>query len=109
MGFVACAFCFLKLKDIIAALVVIRIIIQFLAQTVGVIIYRIQRKDVVRPFKMWLYPLPAVLSFIGFVYVLFSRPNFLKEINYAGFIILIGTIIFVWRKYKKSPIAESNQ
>lgn len=111
MGVVACAFCFLKLKDIIAALVVIRIIIQFLAQTVGVIIYRIQRKDVVRPFKMWLYPLPAVIAFIGFIYVLISRQNFLKEVRYAIVLIIIGTILFIWRTYlkKESPTIQNNQ
>ena len=61
LGAVACCFCFLKLKDIIAALVVIRIIIQFLAQTVGVIIHRIKNPSAERPFKMWLYPLPSLL------------------------------------------------
>ncbi len=38
LGVVAAAFCFLRLKDAIAALVVIRIIIQFLVQAVGLIV-----------------------------------------------------------------------
>src|SRR5712692_4198585 len=37
LGSVAVLFCFFKLLDVIAALVVIRIMVQFLAQTVGVI------------------------------------------------------------------------
>ena len=37
LGVVAAAFCFLRLKDAIAALVVIRLILQFLVQAVGVI------------------------------------------------------------------------
>lgn len=101
MGLAAMIFCFLKLQDIIAALVVIRIIIQFLAQTVGVIIFRIRRPDIERPFKMWLYPLPALLAFIGFVYVLISRQNFLKEVRYALVLLVIGSILFIWRSYKK--------
>ncbi len=101
MGIVACLFCFLQLKDIIAALVVIRIIIQFLAQTAGVIIYRFQRKDVVRPFKMWLFPVPAVIAFAGFVYVLISRNNFIKEVRYAVVLIIIGLILYIWRAYRK--------
>jgi len=107
MGIAACAFCFLKLKDIIAALVVIRIIIQFLAQTAGVVIYRITQKDVLRPFKMWLYPLPAVISFIGFIYVLVSRHDFLKEIRYAIVLIFIGTILFLWRMFKKDTLIRN--
>jgi amino acid transporter len=101
MGMAAGVFCFLKLQDIIAALVVIRIIIQFLAQTVGVVIFRTRRKDVERPFKMWLYPLPAVIAFTGFVYVLISRNNFLKEVRYAAVLIVIGSILFLWRSYRR--------
>ena len=101
MGLTASAFCFLKLKDIIAALVVIRIIIQFLAQTIGVIVFRIKNPEINRPFKMWLYPLPAVVSFIGFVYVLISRNNFLKEVRYAAVLIILGLILFFIRAYKR--------
>ena len=101
MGIVACLFCFLQLRDIIAALVVIRITIQFLAQTIGVIIFRITGKDVERPFRMWLFPLPAILAFAGFVYVLVSRENFLKEFKYAVILIIIGLILYAWRSYRK--------
>lgn len=101
MGIAAAVFCFLRLIDIIAALVVIRIIIQFLAQTVGVIIFRIRRPDIERPFKMWLYPLPAIVAFTGFVYVLISRNNFLKEIRYAAVLLVLGSILFFWRSYRR--------
>ncbi len=101
LGFTAIAFCFLKLKDIIAALVVIRIIVQFLAQTIGVIIFRVRRPDIPRPFKMWLYPIPAVLAFIGFVYVLFSRQNFQKEVRYAVVLLVAGSVLFCIRSYRR--------
>ena len=100
LGLVAVAFCFLRLKDIIAALVVIRLIVQFLAQTIGVVYFRIKNPQIERPFKMWLYPLPAVLAFIGFVYVLFSRQNFQKEIKYAIVLLILGSILYFWRAYK---------
>jgi hypothetical protein len=50
---------------------------------------------------MWLYPLPAILAFIGFVYVLFSRQNFQKEIKYAIVLLVIGTILYFWRAWRK--------
>src|SRR5512140_1560817 len=50
LGAVAALACFLKLQDVIAALVVIRITLQFLFQAVGVIILRIRRPDLPRPF-----------------------------------------------------------
>ena len=101
MGGVAALFCFLKLADVIAALVVIRILVQFLAQTVGVVVLRIRRPDLPRPFRMWLYPIPALVAFVGFVYVLISRPNFQKEVRYAAVIIVIGLAIYFIRAWRR--------
>lgn len=97
MGGIAALFCFLRLADVIAALVVIRIIVQFLAQIVGIVVLRVRRPDMPRPFRMWLYPIPAFVAFGGFVYVLFARQNFLKEIRYAAVLIVIGLIIYMVR------------
>jgi len=101
LGAVATAFCLLKLVDVIAALVVIRILLQFLLQSIGVIILRIRRPDIPRPFHMWLYPLPAILAAIGFVYILISRPNFLKEIRYAAVLLIVGSAIYLARSWKR--------
>lgn len=97
----AAIFCFFKLADIIAALVVIRILIQFLAQIVGLLILRRTRKDMPRPFKMWLYPVPAIVAMIGFLYVLFMRPGFFKEIKYAIVLIIAGLIVYFVRSYRR--------
>jgi amino acid transporter len=97
LGAVALAFCFLSLADVIAALVVIRILLQFLLQAVGAIILRIRRPDLRRPFRMWFYPLPSLIAAVGFIYILFSRPNFGKEIKYALVLLVIGTAIYLVR------------
>jgi len=94
MGAAAMAFCFLRLADVIAALVVIRIMLQFLLQAAGVMVLRVRRPDMPRPFRMWMYPLPALLAMAGFLYVLFGRSNFGKEIRYALLILISGTVIF---------------
>ena len=97
MGGIAALFCFFRLADVIAALVVIRILVQFLAQIVGVIVLRVRRPDLPRPFRMWLYPLPALVALGGFIYVLISRKNFLKEIRYAAVLIVAGLLIYFIR------------
>jgi len=97
MGGIATLFCFFRLADVIAALVVIRILVQFLAQIVGVIVLRMRRPDLPRPFRMWLYPLPALIALGGFVYVLIERKNFLKEIRYAAVLVVAGLIIYFVR------------
>ena len=102
MGGVAALFCFFRLADVIAALVVIRILIQFLAQIIGVLILRQTRPEFPRPFRMWLYPLPALIAIVGFVYVLFMRPNFMKEIKYATVLIVLGLIAYFVRAYRRN-------
>jgi amino acid transporter len=101
LGGVAIVFCFLRLADVIAALVVIRIMIQFLIQAIGVIVLRIRRPEMERPFRMWLYPLPALIAAFGFVYVLIMRPNFAKEIRYGLIILVLGIVIYLIRSFTR--------
>ena len=49
LGGVAVMFCFLALADVIAALVVIRITLQFLVQAIGLIVLRIRRPGLAAP------------------------------------------------------------
>ena len=102
LGAVAVAFCFLRLKDAIAALVVIRIILQFLVQAIGVIVLRIRRPEMPRPFRMWLYPVPALVACAGFLFILFNRANALKEVRYAVVILVTGLMIYMIRAWRHS-------
>jgi amino acid transporter len=100
LGGVAVLFCFLALADVIAALVVIRITLQFLVQAIGLIVLRIRRPDLPRPFRMWLYPLPALLASMGFVFVLVSRTNSLRQVRYALVILTTGIAIYMVRAWR---------
>ncbi|HLJ29241.1 MAG TPA: APC family permease [Candidatus Angelobacter sp.] len=101
LGIVAMFFCFFRLADVIAALVVIRISVQYLSQILGLLLLRASRPDFPRPFRMWLYPVPAVLAAIGFSYILFARKNFVKEIRFAAVIIALGLLIFLLRSWRR--------
>jgi len=100
LGGVAAVFCFLSLADAIAALVAIRITLQFLFQAVGVILLRIRRPELPRPFRMWLYPLPALLAAIGFIFVLVSRTNSFIQIRYAVVILITGIVLYLARAWR---------
>jgi amino acid transporter len=100
LGGVAALFCFLRLADVIAALVVIRILLQFLVQAVGVIVLRIRRPELPRPFRMWLFPLPALFAIAGFVFVLIKRPNAVREIRYATLLLAVGLIVYLVRAWR---------
>jgi APA family basic amino acid/polyamine antiporter len=90
-------FCFFSLADVIAALVVWRILLQFGLQHVGVMVLRVRRPEMKRPFRMWLYPVPPLLALLGFGYIVVSRPNFDREVLLAGFVAVAGTIVFLGR------------
>ena len=56
-----------------------------------------------RPFRMWLYPVPAVLAFLGFVYVVVMRPKSLESIRLAVLVVIVGTVLFwVRRRFAQS-------
>jgi basic amino acid/polyamine antiporter, APA family len=94
---------------VIAALVVIRILLQFLMQAIGVIVLRIKRPDLPRPFRMWLYPLPALAASIGFIFVLISRTNSFVQIRYALVVLVTGTALYMARAWRTHdwPFRES--
>jgi APA family basic amino acid/polyamine antiporter len=98
LGGTAAVFCLFKLADVVTALVVIRISVQFLAQTIGIMVLRRRRPDMPRPFRMWLYPVPAVLAFLGFIYVIVMRPKSLESIRLAVIVVIVGTILFWVRR-----------
>ena len=98
---VAALFCFLRLAYLIAALVVIRIILQYLVQAIGVIVLRIRQPDLPRPFRMWLYPVPALVAAASFLFILFSRSGFWKEIRYAGVILVVGVAVYCARAWRR--------
>ena len=97
----ACIFCFFRLADVIAALVVIRIVIQFLVQAIGLLWWRARHPEAPRPFRMWLYPLPAVVAIAGFVFVLWKRPNFMNEISLAIVVVVVGSLVYFLRAAAK--------
>jgi amino acid transporter len=85
--------------------VVIRVTVQFLAQTIGIVVLRTRRPDLPRPFRMWLYPVPAILAFCGFVYLLIMRPKSIESIRVAIALIIVGAILFAIRSAAAARLA----
>jgi amino acid transporter len=81
-----------KLKTVIAAVLAMRLIIQFIGQAVGVMLLRRRWPPERLPFKMWLYPLPALLTIAGWIW-LFLRTG--RAIWWGLFVILLGLAVFL--------------
>jgi amino acid transporter len=98
LGAAAICFCFFSLADVIAALVVLRILLQFLMQHIGVIYLRRSQPNLPRPFRIWLYPLPPLLAIAGFTYILLARAHFQRELLGAAVVTALGTGIYLARQ-----------
>ena len=61
-----------RLSSVIKAIIAVRILVQFISQGVGVMILHRRWPPERRPFKMWFYPLPAVLSILGWAALFYA-------------------------------------
>jgi amino acid transporter len=78
-------------------LVVTRILLQFFLQQAGVMLLRVQRPQLDRPFKIPLYPLPPLAAIAGFVFILLNRSHALGGLLVATLIAVSGTAIYLIR------------
>jgi basic amino acid/polyamine antiporter, APA family len=97
---------FFDLVHIITALMLARILSMFVAQIVGLLIYRHYHPEAPRPFRMWLYPLPALVALAGWLGVFVTpalQPGGWRFMTYAFGTIALGFIAFLflaWRKHE---------
>jgi amino acid transporter len=96
--------CFFNLIQIITALMLARILAMFVAQIVGLLLHRKYRPEAPRPFRMWLYPLPAIFALVGWLGVFITpalQPMGWQYMTFALGTIFLGFVIFLmlaWRK-----------
>ncbi len=61
-----------KLSEAISAILAMRILVQFIAQSIGVVLLRRRKGTAQLPFKMLLYPLPIIVSVLIWLFVFYS-------------------------------------
>jgi len=81
-----------RLGEVISAIVTMRILIQFVSQAIGVIRWHYTKPHDERPFKMPLFPVPAIISIIIWLYILTMSQTIF--IILALGIIVLGVIMF---------------
>ena len=86
-----------SLDTVISALLTSRILVQFIADIFALHYVRKHRLDIVRPFRMWLYPLPSIIALLGWVYIFLT-----SGWEFAGFGLLtlaLGVVAYlVWKR-----------
>jgi len=95
LGGAAALFSFIDLRKVVMAILSIRAVIPFMAQIVAALVLRRRLPDSARPFRMWLYPLPALIALLLWGFVLLSPE---KGFRAAGLVVIgAGTIAFLVR------------
>jgi amino acid transporter len=96
LGAVTAIFVWLPLKHIIGGILSIRAIIPFMAQIVGAVVLRVREPNRPRPFRMWLYPIPAIIALGLWAYVVISPEKHLRI--GALYVLLAGVLFFFVRE-----------
>ena len=105
LGGMAALFCFFDLRTVIVSLVAVRIVLQYGVQQIGVMVLRVRRPTLPRPFRMWLYPLPPLLALTGFAFLLLERKGAMRELGFAAALGLSGALLYAWRS--RRAVSES--
>jgi amino acid transporter len=99
LGGVSIAATFLKLDQLVSALITTRILVQFLGQLFAIPLLRRKLPGSARPYKMWFYPVPIVIAFFGWAYVFLTSGWLYIKIGLLT--LLTGVLVFfVWAKWK---------
>lgn len=95
-----------RLETVIAAIAAMRILVQFVGQAVGVMLLRRRWPRERRPFRMWLFPIPAVLAIILWL-ALFIATG--REMLFGVGAIAAGVVVFLLRSkgLRQWPFAEA--
>jgi amino acid transporter len=91
VGILTAAFCYLELGTVIETAVTVRILVQFVAQILGLHLLRTTRPEIELPFRMWLYPIPSLVALFGWLFVLGTRAEYLWPVVA---VIVSGVIVY---------------
>jgi amino acid transporter len=97
LGLIAIVASWFSLAVVIDALIATRILVQFIGQIAGVMRLRRVRPDMPRPYRIWLYPVPAFVALAGWLFI-FLTTN-VQVIAFGLGLLALGVVAFmVWSR-----------
>jgi amino acid transporter len=95
LGGISIVSSFFSLGLVIDALIATRILVQFIGQIAGIVLLRRRAPEMPRPFRIWLYPVPLVIAFVGWLFI-FSTTG-VHVILFGLVMLVLGIACFmVW-------------
>jgi amino acid transporter len=112
LGVISIGCTFIPLGDVIDALLTTRILVQFIGQIGAVMLLRRRAPQLERPYRIWLYPLPAFLALVGWLFVFVTNER--KPLFVGAGTLALGIVCFlIWSRWTrrwpfaaKSPAAD---
>jgi amino acid transporter len=108
LGAVSIVGSFFSLGAVIDALMATRILVQFMGQIVGLILLRRRAPDMPRPFRMWLYPIPALIALLGWIFI-FSTTAVHIILFGLGMLILGVVCFFRFTELARGPASAVSE
>ena len=107
IGAIAIGCSFFPLDMVINVLLTTRILVQFVGQIGAVALLRKHRPDLERPYRIYLYPLPAFIALVGWIYLFVTNEPIVIGIGLATIAVGAGAfLLWSWRN-KTWPFALS--
>ena len=103
LGGLAVPFCFFSLGQLVSWLILVQILSQFIWVCGGVMLIRRYRRDIAQPFRMWLYPAPALVSLVLWVYIFATGPADGMLFSVAFFIAALAVYPLLRRRLPGPP------
>jgi amino acid transporter len=95
LGVIAIAASAFSLGMVIDALIATRILVQFMGQIAAVAYLRRTRPDMPRPYRIWLYPVPALIALVGWTFIFLTTD--VRIIGFGLGLLALGVVcFFVW-------------
>jgi amino acid transporter len=109
MGLLSIVCGFLPLGAVIDALMITRILVQFIGQVFAIFLLRKRLPGSALPYKMWLYPLPCLLALVGWIFLFATAEKRLILLGMGT--LALGVICFlIWTKIARLwPFGQAYQ
>jgi amino acid transporter len=106
MGLCSALACLFSLQSLITALIVTQTLLQFAAQCIAVMLLRKQKRESAGSYRMPLYPLPALVALIGWIYIVVTSG--VRYMLVAALFLIVGVGLFMVRAHRRAdwPFAE---
>ena len=99
IGLVSIVCSFLSLGLVIDALITTRILVQFMGQVGALALLRRHRPDMPRPYRMWLYPLPALIALFGWIFLFATTDPRVIMLGLVSLVLgVLAFLVWSWRK-----------